>query len=236
MDWDADGDQDIVFGTIDGKVHWSENLNAKKLQFADPSVIDLNDDRKNMSDAAPCVADWDSDGLLDLLVGAEDGSVHWFKNVGTSHTPKFSDGTTLIPTSPIGWSSDLDRNAGDWGLRVRPHVADWNGDGQPDLLIGDYCGGFESKPDQSEAEIGEELRSLQALPKLRARWSEVFRKYRRALRSSPQKKEDNAKDLMLAEINSLKNEIEAAQAIIERYQPQRQAHGFVWLFKRKGHP
>ena len=44
-------------------------------------------------DAAPVAADWDGDGRLDLVVGAEDGSVVWCRNAGTAREP------TAGPTS-----------------------------------------------------------------------------------------------------------------------------------------
>lgn len=228
-----------MFGTIDGKLHLSENIDARKLYFAPPKTIELEDSRQHLCDAAPCVSDWDLDGRLDLLVGGEDGSVHWFKNTGTSAAPSFSPGIPLIPASPIGWGSDQDRNAGDWGLRVRPFVTDWNNDRLPDLLIGDYCGGFEAKPDQFQGERSEEMRSLQALPILQSKWSEAFKKYRAALRISSQagknasNKTSETKQHLLAEIASLKTQIVVAQATIQKYKPQRQTHGFVWLFERK---
>ena len=43
---------------------------------------------KVAGDAAPVAADWDGDGVLDLLVGAEDGSVVWYRNAGTPRAPK----------------------------------------------------------------------------------------------------------------------------------------------------
>jgi hypothetical protein len=40
--------------------------------------------------AAPCVADWDGDGLLDLLVGQfGDGKCRVYRNVGTREAPRF---------------------------------------------------------------------------------------------------------------------------------------------------
>jgi FG-GAP-like repeat len=83
------------------------------------------------------VADWDGDGRLDLIVGAEDGSVVWYRNVGSAQEPKLEAARTLVGKSPIGWGGDEGRRANDWGLRVKPCVIDWNGDGRLDILLGD---------------------------------------------------------------------------------------------------
>jgi hypothetical protein len=57
--------------------------------------------------AAPCVVDWDGDGVKDLLVGQFGGGVLWiFRNEGTNAAPslaagvKFKDGAKdgVVPT------------------------------------------------------------------------------------------------------------------------------------------
>ena len=73
------------------------------------------------------VADWDGDGLLDLIVGCARGGVVWYPNRGDPGAPRFpfsrllrtADGKPL----DIGWSA-------------APHAVDWDGDGLTDLLVG----------------------------------------------------------------------------------------------------
>src|SRR6202023_1053499 len=106
--------------------------------------------------AAPVVADWDGDGLPDLIVGGGDGSVVWFRNEGTRKEAKLTAAKVLVPPSPSGWRDDKSRKPGEWGVRARPAVVDWDGDGKLDLLVGDVCGGFEGKPHATAAEAAEE--------------------------------------------------------------------------------
>ena len=48
------------------------------------------------------------DGLLDLIVGWGDGSVAWYRNVGSRTEPKLAKGITLVRPAP--WPS-YDENA-----------------------------------------------------------------------------------------------------------------------------
>ena len=78
----------------------------------------------------PVLADWDGDGLPDLILGlgerSKDGvwrsrGVYWCRNVGTKRVPKFGPSQLLV--------ADNDR-VETTGICV----ADWNGDGRPDLI------------------------------------------------------------------------------------------------------
>jgi hypothetical protein len=77
----------------------------------------------------PVLADWDRDGLPDLILGVHEWgkddwsnrAVHWCRNVGTQREPKFAPSQMLV----------ADNNRGEiTGICV----ADWNGDGRPDLI------------------------------------------------------------------------------------------------------
>ncbi|WP_319584544.1 VCBS repeat-containing protein [uncultured Pseudodesulfovibrio sp.] len=69
-----------------------------------------------------CLADWDCDGRVDLLVNSR--SVDWYKNIAGD-----ADRTVLRPMGPL----DTRRLA---GHTTSPTVVDWDGDGVPDLLAG----------------------------------------------------------------------------------------------------
>ena len=76
----------------------------------------------------PVLADWDGDGLLDLILGLGEWTgggwrnrgVYWCRNVGTKREPKFGPSQLLV----------ADRDERITGICV----ADWNGDGRSDLI------------------------------------------------------------------------------------------------------
>ena len=66
------------------------------------------------------MADWDGDGLKDLLVG-HINTIIMYKNVGTQSAPRFQ--------APV-------KIKGNFPNRPSPYVVDWDGDGKKDLLVG----------------------------------------------------------------------------------------------------
>jgi hypothetical protein len=228
VDWNSRGAMDLVVGTVLGEV-WLVPNDGKGngLIFGTPRRLEAaGKPIKVNGDAAPTVADWDGDGKLDLIVGAEDGSVVWYRNVGTAQEPKLAEARPLVPISPAGWNADDKRAPRDWGLRVKPCVFDWNGDGRPDLLLGDMCGGFQAKPTQRQQDKEEERQANDRLPELRHKWADAFQRFQKTT-------DPKVKDTLRSDMVRLRQEIVVVQEIQERYQPGRQTHGFVWLFQRK---
>jgi len=110
----------VVYGPLAGKDEltvqrmWPEG----KEPFA-PMVLATNH----------VLADWDGDGLPDLILGLGERTlkgwrshgVYWCRNVGTKQAAKFGPSQRLI-------ADNEDRET------TGHCVADWNGDGRPDLI------------------------------------------------------------------------------------------------------
>lgn len=73
------------------------------------------------------VADWNGDGLPDILVGGERGGIIWFPNRGTKDHPSY-------PYSKLMFTDD--GKPLDVGFSSTPLVIDWDGDGVQDLVCG----------------------------------------------------------------------------------------------------
>jgi hypothetical protein len=77
------------------------------------------------------MADWDGDGLQDILSGAE-GTLRFYRNTGSPSSPFFAEGVVL---QAEGVPTDL------WGPS-HLCVTDVTGNGLPDVLVGTSQGYF----------------------------------------------------------------------------------------------
>jgi hypothetical protein len=241
FDWDGDGKPDLIVGTVDGSVWLLRNVGERaKPVFAEPSEL-IADGKpvKVPGDAAPVVADWDGDGKPGLVVGAGDGSVVWFRNTGTATAPKLGPARTLVPPSVASEGARPDPGPGQWGTRAKPCVVDWNGDGKPDLLVGDVNGYFQGKPAQTPEEKAEEERAKMRLPNLRREWAAAYKAFT-AAQDAPEPADPAARDAhrrkvadLRARVTRLKDELAREQEAEGKYTAGYMHHGYVWVFLRQ---
>ena len=143
VDWDEDGRKDLLVGLSDGTVRIYRNLHDAN----DPWFDSGKNLRVGLTSAAPdldvglratpIVVDWNSDGMLDVVVGGWDGLIHVFENCGCggSVPPRFS------LTVPAGVAvQENGHNLVVPSVRSSPVVMDLDGDGKKDLLTGNTNG------------------------------------------------------------------------------------------------
>ena len=136
-DWNGDGAKDLLLGLANGSLLVYPNIGADAdpvfdagypLQVGQPGAkVNINVGAR----ATPEVADWNHDGWLDLVVGALDGRVRVYLNEGTPAQPDLraewvvqqTDGDLVVPSG-----------------RSSPVVADIDGDGLRDLVLGNTDG------------------------------------------------------------------------------------------------
>lgn len=151
IDWDKDGDLDLVIGDVKGYVSLSRNEGSKKEpKFVKRTRLKVGDaDLKVVQKSDPWPVDWDGDGHIDLLIGDEAGDASFFRGRADG---TFAQGVSLFTGQPVDPTRKymatkklLDAHGRVIpGYRLRLTTADWNGDGKLDLLIGN-CQSAEGK-------------------------------------------------------------------------------------------
>ena len=157
MDWDDDGDLDMLIGAFDGSLFRRMNVGTRSEPKWSPEstpVLAGGEPLHVHHHANPVVADWDDDGLQDLVVGSGNGSVGWFRNTGTVSKPEFAKRQLLVegPSTSIFVQQFLAEGQSlAPGTRAQICVHDYNHDGRLDLIVGDYSDFFEM-PDLTRRE------------------------------------------------------------------------------------
>ena len=182
-DWDGDGDEDLICGDTAGYLHFVENLgwlsrNSPWPRWAAPrklaaagKVIRIqagpNGSIQGPAEAkwgytVPCAADWNGDGLPDIVLNSIWGEVLWYENTGSRSSPRLAAARPI----EVAWPGAPPKPAWTWWRpkgkqlvtqwRTSPVVIDLNRDGLQDLVILDHEGFlafFERRRGQSGVEL-----------------------------------------------------------------------------------
>lgn len=179
VDWDADGDSDLICGNTAGFLEFVENLGGgAQPRWAAPVRLQAGGEvirimaGPNGSIQGPAeakwgytvctVADWDHDGLLDIVVNSIWGEVLWYRNYGTKNAPALEKARTV----EVAWDGPTPKPAWCWWTpkgnqlvtqwRTTPAVIDWNRDGLNDLAMLDaegYLAFFERRKTEQGLEL-----------------------------------------------------------------------------------
>lgn len=155
IDWDKDGDLDLIVGDEDGRVAFIENTGKftadRTPQFLPPRYFQQEaDDVKFGALATPVGFDWDGDGDTDIICGNTAGYIAFFENLSGPRVekPKWAAPKLLAAGGQVirpmaGYNGSIQGPAeAKWGYTTQT-VADWDGDGLPDLLVNSILGKVE---------------------------------------------------------------------------------------------
>ncbi|MHC4752920.1 MAG: FG-GAP repeat domain-containing protein, partial [Planctomycetota bacterium] len=163
FDWDNDGDEDLICGNSAGYVGFIQNLDGgNPPKWAAPVYLEADGNiirimaGPNGSIQGPCeakwgyttlnVADWNHDGLPDIVINSIWGKVLWYRNIGTRQNPKL----TVAKPIEVEWAGKPPKPTWNWWepkgknlatqWRSTPVVIDYNQDGLNDLIMLDHEG------------------------------------------------------------------------------------------------
>ncbi len=142
-DIDGDGDQDLLLGLLSGKIVCFQNKAGPKKaiqwEFQTSNLLN-NIPAIGESNAAPCVYDFNKDGVADILVGHYNGRISLFEGSKLSEITYSLRSLNAWGARGNEWRADITQpNWKSFGYSV-PLVTDLNGDGRQELLVGTAYG------------------------------------------------------------------------------------------------
>ncbi|WP_345056917.1 T9SS type A sorting domain-containing protein [Hymenobacter glaciei] len=142
-DLDGDGLQEIIVGEELGKVLVYEQatstggsafkVGAATTLFANPYGVPTSAAPNGGSYAKPTVGDLDSDGLIDILVGSNNGLLIRYEQLAAGNAT--AAGFSIPTTVKMADGTNLDA-----GAVSKPLITDYDGDGKLDMLVGNLAG------------------------------------------------------------------------------------------------
>ncbi|MEM9659540.1 MAG: VCBS repeat-containing protein, partial [Planctomycetota bacterium] len=149
VDWDRDGDVDLVVGQEDGRValleHTGRVENGMPL-FETPQFLQQQADNVKFGAlATPVGFDWDGDGDEDLVCGNTAGEIGWIENLDGGDPPRWAPPQLLAAGGDTirimaGENGSIQGPAeAKWGYTTLA-VADWDHDALPDVVVNSIWG------------------------------------------------------------------------------------------------
>ena len=156
-EWSKPGTYDMLVGNMFGQLLMFNGISNSKEQVSYTTPRDFSTVEIPTQEVkgrywgnlfSPLAIDWDGDGKKDIIMGEGSysaNSIFLFHNESTSVPPRFKhENRSFLVT-------------GDGREQLVPALADWNGDGRPDVLVADKDGQISLHLRPEHWKLGDEL-------------------------------------------------------------------------------
>lgn len=132
IDMDKDGKTDLIIGERNGNLNFYKGNAIGNIRFSyvtdSLGKVRIKTNGLSIGFTHPVLADMNNDNKYDLILGTNSNGLQFYSNVEDNLNTEFTLSTPLITDN--------------LGLRTSAAVADISGDGKPELLCGNTCGGL----------------------------------------------------------------------------------------------
>ncbi len=248
FDWDGDGDLDLLLGDHkSGRIYRRMNEGTpRKPAFAEKN-IPLRAGEAEL-DVPGTVAtlrlvDWNKDGLLDIVASGMgnayeggDAGVYLFLNTGTARAPAFGPRRTLIEPGDHKGLEDVARP--DAGLYV--DVADFDGDGDLDLVVGGYSHWSAKAPVLSPAQAARAESLQREIAECDRALGDLNSQLEKACQGLDEEAAQKLREEFFTahreEFSTHSKRRKALQEELDPLVPGQKRDSFVWLYENLGGP
>ncbi|MFQ5809043.1 MAG: FG-GAP-like repeat-containing protein, partial [Armatimonadota bacterium] len=161
LDWDGDGDVDLLASGTDGLIRFYRNVSrdeSERPTLAPPERLVAGRELVRQSGpASMCAYDRNGDGDLDLFIGSgthmpmgdglvpsvRNGGIVYYENIAVSarQQPRFVKGARLEMRAPVTWPAPALEDSSPLDVGI-VGVTDWDDDGRADFIVGGPRGGI----------------------------------------------------------------------------------------------